>query len=128
MLRQSEIMSPRPESHPPDPSVLAVVRRYLRDLAGQGIATRMGVLFGSYASGHPDQWSDIDLLVVSPVFDGAFSREAVNCLWRVAARTDSRIEPISCGQRQWTQDSATPLLEIVRREGVQVLPDDDPGS
>ncbi|HEC03296.1 MAG TPA: nucleotidyltransferase domain-containing protein [Phycisphaerales bacterium] len=128
MLRQSEIMSPRPESHPPDPSVLAVVRRYLRNLAGQGIATRMGVLFGSYASGHPDQWSDIDLLVVSPVFDGAFSREAVNCLWRVGARTDSRIEPIPCGQRQWTEDSATPLLEIVRREGVQVLPDDDPGS
>lgn len=70
-----------------DASVLEVVRRYLRNLAGQGIRARVGIIFGSYASGHPDPWSDIDLLVVSAVFDGAFSREAVNCLWRVAART-----------------------------------------
>lgn len=106
-----------------DPSVLEVVRRYLRNLAGQGVRTSMAVLYGSYASGHPDKWSDIDLLVVSPVFDGEFSREIVNCLWRVAARTDSRIEPIPCGQRQWTEDAGTPLIEIARREGVQVLPD-----
>jgi len=106
-----------------DASVLEVVRRYLRNLAGQGIRARVGIIFGSYASGHPNQWSDIDLLVVSAVFDGAFSRDAVNCLWRVAARTDSRIEPVPCGERQWTDDFGTPLLEIARREGVHVLPD-----
>lgn len=111
-----------------DSSVLEVVRRYLRNLAARGIRARMGIIFGSHASGHPDQWSDIDLLVVSAVFDGAFPREAVNCLWRVAARTDSRIEPIPCGERQWTEDSATPLIEIVRREGVHVLPDDNAGG
>jgi len=84
----------------------------------------MGVIFGSYASGRPSRWSDIDLLVVSPTFDGTYSRDAVNCLWRVAARTDSRIEPIPCGQRQWVEDAATPIIEIARREGIQVLPDD----
>jgi len=108
-----------------DASVLEVVRQYLRNLAGRGIPARMGIIFGSYASGHPNQWSDIDLLVVSAVFDGAFSREAVNCLWRVAARTDSRIEPVPCGERQWTEDFGTPLLEIARREGVPVLPGDN---
>ncbi len=106
----------------PDPSVLEVVRRYLRNLAEQGILAHMGVIFGSYASGTPDQWSDIDLLVVSPACDGAFSRESIDRLWRVAARTDSRIEPVPCGQRQWTDDTATPLLEIARREGIPVLP------
>jgi hypothetical protein len=104
-----------------DPSVLKIVQQYLRNLAEQGILPSMGVIFGSYASGHPDQWSDIDLVVVSPAFDGAFSRDAINRLWRVAARTDSRIEPIACGERQWAEDSATPLLEIARREGVQVM-------
>ncbi len=105
-----------------DPSVLEVVRRYLRNLAEQGILARMGVVFGSYAAGHPDQWSDIDLLVVAAAFDGAYPREAVNSLWRVAARTDSRIEPIPCGERQWLEDAVTPLIEIARREGVQVVP------
>jgi len=106
-----------------DPTVVEIVRRYLRNLAGQGILPRMGIIFGSHASGHPGKWSDIDLLVVSSVFDGRFSREAVNCLWRVAARTDSRIEPIPCGERQWAEDTATPIIEIARREGVQVVPD-----
>ena len=109
-----------------DPSVLELVRQYLRNLADQGILPSMGVLFGSHASGHADEWSDIDLLVVSPVFDGTFSRETINCLWRVAARTDSRIEPIPCGERQWVEDMATPIIEIVRREGVQVIPVKEP--
>ncbi|MBP7050611.1 MAG: nucleotidyltransferase domain-containing protein [Phycisphaerae bacterium] len=106
-----------------DQSVIEVVRRYLRNLADQGILPRMGILFGSHASGHPHEWSDIDLLVVSSTFDGAFSREAVNCLWRVAARTDSRIEPIPCGERQWEEDTVTPIIEVARREGVQVTPE-----
>ncbi len=85
----------------------------------------MGVIFGSYAVGHPHQWSDIDLVVVSPTFDGTFSRDAINSLWRVAARTDSRIEPIPCGERQWVEDEVTPIIKVARREGVQVLPDDN---
>jgi hypothetical protein len=106
-------------------SVLEVIRQYLRNLADQGILPQMAVLFGSHASGDPHEWSDIDLLVVSPAFDGAFSRDVVNRLWRVAARTDSRIEPIPCGERQWSEDTATPIIEIARREGVQVMPDED---
>jgi len=88
----------------------------------------MGVIFGSHAAGHPGQWSDIDLLVVSATFDGTFSRDAINSLWRVAARTDSRIEPIPCGERQWVEDEVTPIIEVARREGVQVMPDEYPGT
>jgi len=108
-----------------DPTIVDIVRQYLRNLAQQGILARMGVIFGSYASGHPGQWSDIDLLVVSSVFDGTFSRHAIDSLWRVAARTDSRIEPVPCGERQWAEDTATPIIEVARREGVQVVADGD---
>ena len=111
-----------------DPTIIGIVRQYLRNLAEQGILARMGVLFGSHATGHPGQWSDIDLLVVSPAFDGTFSRDAIDSLWYVAARTDSRIEPIPCGERQWAEDTATPIIEIARREGVEVMPEDDPYS
>jgi hypothetical protein len=88
----------------------------------------MGVLFGSYAAGHPHLWSDIDLIVVSPAFDGTFSRDAINSLWRAAARTDSRIEPVPCGERQSVEDQVTPIIEVARREGVQVRPGDDADS
>lgn len=111
-----------------DPTIMNIVRQYLRNLAEEGILARMGVLFGSYASGHPHRWSDIDLVVVSPAFDGTFSRDTIDSLWYVAARTDSRIEPIPCGERQWVEDEVTPILEVARREGVQVLPDGNSGD
>ena len=38
-----------------DPTIIEIVRQYLRNLAGQGILPRMGVIFGSHASGHPGQ-------------------------------------------------------------------------
>ncbi len=108
-----------------DPAIVDIVRQYLRNLAQHGILARMGVIFGSYGVGHPHQWSDIDLVVVSSTFDGTFSRDAVNSLWRVAARTDSRIEPIPCGERRWVEDEVTPIIEVARREGVQGLPDEN---
>jgi len=97
------------------------VRVYLRKLALQGISAPTGVVFGSQSTGHAHAQSDIDLLVISPVFDGVFSRDYINCLWRVAARTDSRIEPVPCGEHQWEEDTATPIIEIARREGIPVV-------
>jgi hypothetical protein len=39
----------------------------------------------------------------------------------LAARTDSRIEPIPCGERQWWEDENSLVIEIARREGEQVV-------
>ena len=55
-------------------------------------------------------------------FDGEISRADIGLLWRVAARTDSRIEPIPCGERQWLEDQSSALIEIARREGYVILP------
>ena len=74
-------------------SYLDSVGNYLKTLNDQGLAVRFGVVFGSWAKGNPGQWSDIDLMVVSPRFDGPRNRRDVDLLWRLAARIDSRIEP-----------------------------------
>ena len=47
-------------------------------------------------------------------------RQDIGLLWRVAARTDSRIEPIPCGMRQWHEGSS-PIAEVARREGQIVF-------
>jgi predicted nucleotidyltransferase len=102
------------------PAVLRSVRTYLRRLQDQGIPVSLGVVFGSQAAGQADEWSDVDLLVVSPRFDGPIDRDDVNQLWRVAARTDSRIEPIPCGEKRWREDMGSPIIEIARAEGTPV--------
>ena len=101
--------------------VLRSVRRYLRRLQEHGIVVSFGVIFGSQVTGSADEWSDIDVLVVSPAFDRLTSRQLVNLLWRVAAQTDSRIEPIPCGLQRWYEDDVSPLVELARREGQQVV-------
>jgi predicted nucleotidyltransferase len=103
-------------------SVVNGVRKYLRALQDEGIVVKFGVIFGSQLTDKTDVWSDIDLLVVSPRFDDCRSRDDINMLWRLAARTDNRIEPIPCGERQWFDDDASAIIEIARRKGEAVTP------
>jgi predicted nucleotidyltransferase len=104
-----------------DKPVVDSVRSYLRGLQERGITAPFGVIFGSQATGGADEWSDIDVLVVSPTFDQLTGRQLVNVLWRLAARMDSRIEPVPCGLKQWQEDDVSPILEMARREGFQVV-------
>jgi len=105
-----------------DESVVISVRKYLQILNTLGMSVVFGVVFGSQATRKLDDWSDIDLVVISPRFDEMQTRDNLNLLWRVAARTDSRIEPIPCGERQWREDDSSAILEIARREGEKIHP------
>lgn len=101
-------------------SVAASVQRYLRVVQDSGIPVRFGVVFGSQVSGRTDEWSDIDVVVVSPLFDETRDRKHVALLWRLTARVDSRIEPVPCGECQWETDDSSALIEIARRQGERV--------
>jgi predicted nucleotidyltransferase len=104
-----------------DESVVEAVRKYLQNLVDWGIPVTYGVLYGSRVTGQADQWSDIDLLVVSPRFDAQHTFEDARLLWRLAARTDNRIEPIPVGVRQFAEDDSSAIIEIARRTG-QIIP------
>jgi len=103
-----------------DRAIVKTVQNYLKAVQREGIAVRFGVVFGSHATGRSNPWSDIDVLVVSPLFDDPRNRRDVNRLWRLAARSDSRIEPIPCGELQWDVDSSSAIVEIARREGETI--------
>jgi len=103
-----------------DPKVIAAVKEYLKNLAQNGLSVAFGVIFGSQVTGGANELSDIDVIVVSPQFDGKISRDVINKLWHIAARTDSRIEPIPCGQDQWKNNNTDAILEIARNEGIAI--------
>lgn len=102
-------------------SVQKALKNYLEAVASAGITVEQAVVFGSQTRGNAGEWSDIDLIVISPQFDEMKDRTFINLLWRIAARIDSRIEPIPCGSRQWREDDSSAILEIARREGEVVL-------
>jgi predicted nucleotidyltransferase len=101
-------------------AVLRIIRKYLKAVAGQGIPVKAGVLFGSYATGKMHQWSDIDLLVISPRFDKKFKRKDIDLLWHVAADVDSRIEPIAVGERQYRESKDSYIIVEARRAGRMI--------
>jgi predicted nucleotidyltransferase len=104
-----------------DESIVEAVRTYLQNLVDWGIPVTYGVLYGSRVTGQADQWSDIDLLVVSPRFDKQPTWEDTRLLWRLAARIDNRIEPIPVGSRMFAEDDSSAIIEIARRAG-QIIP------
>ena len=106
----------------PDKSIIISVQNYLKELLRIGVPVRQGILFGSHARGNVHEWSDIDLLVISDKYDGDYSRDDINLLWRTAARTDSRIEPVPVGTKRWKTDDTSTIIEIARREGIVVSP------
>jgi uncharacterized protein len=103
-----------------DRTVIEVVQFYLKVVSENGIPVSFGVVYGSQARGTARPDSDIDLLVVSPHFDGKKDFDEVNKLWRLTARTDSRVEPIPVGEREWVEDDSRAIVEIARREGQVV--------
>lgn len=103
-----------------DEAIRASVEAFLKKVCENGISVQYGVIFGSQATGRSNVLSDIDLLVVSSRFDEKWKRKDVNTLWHLAARTDSRIEPIPCGEKQWLEDDSSAIIEIARREGEVV--------
>jgi len=103
-----------------DRSIVKNVRNYLVNVNNEGIPVSFGIIFGSQVKGFSDRWSDIDLLVVSRHFDRSRDRRDVDLLWKLAAKTDSRIEPIPCGEQQWDNDVSSAIIEIARRDGETI--------
>ncbi len=105
-----------------DGSVEKSVKNYLKKLEEAGYGECYAVVYGSQATGSADSWSDIDILVVSPLFDREIKRGDINTLWRIAAETDSRIEPVPVGELQYAVDDGNALIELARRGGHIIKP------
>jgi predicted nucleotidyltransferase len=101
-------------------SIALAIRSYLQAVRAAGINVRRAVLFGSQVCGTADEWSDIDLVVIAPELDDPQDRRVINKLWELRAHTDSRIEPIPCGEREWETDDSRLILEVARREGIEI--------
>ena len=100
-------------------SIITSIKKYLAGLVSYGIHPSRAVLFGSFAAGRANEYSDIDLIVIAPEFDGPRTIPLVKALWR-ATVTDNRSEPIPCGEKEWETNQSRPILEIARKEGVAI--------
>ena len=98
---------------------LEIVRAYVRILIQAGIPISRAFLYGSFARGEAHEDSDIDVMLLSDSFDNADDL----CLSKpllYTTKVDHRIEPISIGSERYRTDDISPIIEIVRREGIEI--------
>lgn len=97
--------------------IIENTRRFLKALIAHGFHIDKAVLFGSYAKGNADRWSDIDIALVSRDFTGVgfHDRQKVNPF---LIKIDSRIEPHPFRPEDFTEDN--PFVKEILTEGVEI--------
>lgn len=96
-----------------------IIRAYLKVLKQAGITIDKAFLYGSYASNEAKEDSDIDLLLVSSMFD-TDDDYILSKPWMYSTKIDHRIEPLSIGLQRFTSDDTSPIIEIVRQTGIEI--------
>lgn len=75
-------------------------------------------LYGSYAKGSSNKWSDIDLAVISPDFSDDLYNTRLE-LMRMAVRIDDRLEPRPFRDDMF--DVNDPIVSEVKDYGILIL-------
>ncbi len=93
--------------------------KYLNNLNNAGLPIRKAFLYGSYARNEANETSDIDVLLVSDVFDTQDDM-VLSKPWSPILRFDYRLEPYVVGKKWFMSDDVSLILEMVRCEGIEV--------
>ena len=96
-----------------------IVISYLNILKQAGINIDRAFLYGSFARNEATENSDIDLMLVSSMFD-TDDDYVLAKPWIYSAKVDPRIEPISVGLLRFNNDDTSPIIELVRQTGIEI--------
>ena len=107
-----------------DQTVVCIIKKYLAVLNEHQIPASYAVFYGSHARGDQREESDIDVLVVSDLFDKDWPRWN-QLLWEATIYADYRIEPMPVTQDELERDDMSMNIEMARQEGIVIYPDDE---
>lgn len=99
--------------------VINIVREYLQELSEKGIYISRCFIYGSQVKNTATEESDIDVMLVSPLFDKS-AEKYWPALWLSDIRTDNKIEPLAIGEKRFLTDDMSPIIEVVRQEGIEI--------
>ncbi len=100
---------------------LSKVSEYIRILNESGLLIDKAFLFGSAARNDWNEGSDIDVMLVSKRFDDSSDDLAYGLIWKLTRKVDRRIEPFAVGLSRFDNDEVSPLLQIVKKEGIPIV-------
>ena len=94
--------------------VAKIIRGFISELSRE-IPIKEIILFGSYARGNPEEYSDIDLAVISDWFEGKSKIENMQYLSKITAAYNSLIEALPFTEEEYRNlDNRSFLAGIVK--------------
>ncbi len=99
--------------------VIELLKRYISLLNSNGISVYKAFLFGSYSTNTATEASDIDVMIVSEKYDES-DDEAVGKIWKLTRLVSTKIEPFLIGKNKFISDDNSPLIEQVKRQGIEL--------
>jgi len=100
-------------------AIRQTINAFITELKKNKIEVAKVILFGSHASGRADEYSDIDVAVVSPDFGKNRSREGAK-LFEIACAIDPRIEPVPISLLSYKNDTWIPIIYEIRKNGIEL--------
>ena len=97
--------------------VKKIIDKYLVALRDNNIPVNQAILFGSYAKGNYDAWSDIDLVLVSEVFEGIRIKDRGK-IRLITLNVSSDIEVLPYCPKDFNSDD--PFVKEIIETGIKI--------
>ncbi|MBM3289983.1 MAG: nucleotidyltransferase domain-containing protein [Candidatus Hydrogenedentes bacterium] len=100
-------------------TVLRIIERYRQALERKGIPVERIVLYGSFSRGNPHSGSDIDVVIVSPAFEGKPLWTRITMLADALCDVFEPIEAVGKTPQEW--ESGDSLIVEFAKQGEVVF-------
>ncbi len=94
------------------------IERYLHALKQHHIPIREAVLFGSYAKGNEMEWSDIDIALVSEIFEGDRMADK-DKIRKITLSISSELEVIPFPPSEFNEQN--PFAREILKTGIKLV-------
>lgn len=95
-----------------------IIDKYICALEEQHIHVQRAVLFGSYAHGRANEWSDIDIALVSDAFEGDRFDDRSK-IRRITLSVSSDLSPLPFRPEDFIPEN--PFVKEILEEGVSIV-------
>lgn len=75
-------------------------------------------MYGSYLTNSATNDSDIDLMIVT---ENENDDNLVGKIWNLTRKVNSKIEPFLVSQKRFYGDSNSPLIDLVKSSGLEIV-------
>lgn len=95
-----------------------IINKYLISLKEHKIPIRQAILFGSYAQGNYHEWSDIDIALISDIFEGDRIKDR-NKIRKITLSVSYDIEVLPYSPKDFTNED--PFVKEIIDSGIKII-------